>query len=333
MGITKKQLNQYTGDYSQLFSVKQYRFEGGRSDGMRGVDIDNGAGLTLTMLPDRAMDINKLSYKGVNYSYITKAGLVKPEYYDDKEAGWLKTFGAGFLTTCGLTQVGNFCLDGNEEVGLHGHISTTPAENFSAYVDYGKETPEISIKGYMRSGKLFGCNLWMNREIRILAGDNKIYIFDEVENRGGEKQPYMVLYHFNIGYPLLDEHAEFITSADFVAPRDEIASAGEKERKQFQRPQQGFAEQVFYYKQKNVENQWGFAGLYNDKLGRGVKIWTDANQLKNLIQWKNAGYGDYVMGIEPANCFVEGRVQQKEYGLEYIHPGEVKKQSIVIELV
>ncbi len=332
MKFTKEILHKYIGDYSQLFSVKQYRLEGGRSDRMRGVDIDNGAGLMFTVLPDRSMDIGKLSYKGINYSYISKTGYVKPEYYDDKGTGWLKTFTAGFMTTCGLTQVGNPCEDGCGELGLHGRISTTPAENFSAHIEYSKETPEIILKGYMRIAGMFDCNLWMLREIRLTIGDNKIFINDEVENRGGKQQPYMVLYHFNMGYPLLDENAEFITNADFIRPREETYSTENHERLCFFHPQQGFKPQVYYYKQKRTVDGMGFAGICNKKLGRGVKIWTNPKELENLIQWKNAGYGDYVMGIEPSNCFVEGRVKQKEYGLVYILPGEVKKQSIVIVL-
>ena len=73
------------------------------------IDIDNGSGLQYAIIPDRCMDIGKLSYKEVNFCHITKAGFVRPEYYDRTESNWLNTFGGGFLATCGLRNVGTPC--------------------------------------------------------------------------------------------------------------------------------------------------------------------------------------------------------------------------------
>ena len=65
----------------------------------------------------------------------------------------------------------------------------------------------------------------------------------------------------------------------------------------------------------------------------GVNIHVKPEQLPNIIQWKNAGFGDYVMGIEPANCYPEGRSKQREYGIEEISPQETKLQEICIEIL
>lgn len=332
MDYSKEVLNKFTGDYSQLFYAKEYRFVGGYSDGMRGVDIDNGSGIFLTVLPDRALDMGRLTYKGINYSHMSKAGYVSPVYYDDKGNGWLKTFSGGFLTTCGLTQVGSPCTDGEEELGVHGRISAVPAENFSISIEFDSEIPVIILKGNMRVAKTFGHNLWMKREIKIIVGDNKIHLKDEVENRGGVDAPYMILYHFNLGFPLLDQHAEFSTNAEFVRSRDNIEQQEINNRSKFELPMQGYKERVFYYTQNNNKTST-FASLYNASLKRGLKIVTNPKELSNLVHWKNAGYGDYVMGIEPANCWVEGRAKQKEYGIVQIKPGETKTQNIVIEMI
>ena len=332
MTISKNDIFKYTGDVSQIFCAKQYEFTDGRARGMRGVDVNNGSGLIFTLLPDRAMDIGLLSFKGVNYSYITKAGLTTPQYYDDKGLGWLKTFTAGFLTTCGLTQAGSPCESDGEILGQHGDISTVPAEEFLVETDLGADIPEIRISGRLRIGRIFGDNIWLKREIKVKYGVNKIYLKDVIENRSGDKRPYMVLYHFNLGYPLLDEHTEFITNADYIRPRDEEAAKGESWRVGFKKPEAGFKEQVFYYDSKAETGKTCYAGLYNGQLGMGVNIHVKPEQLPKIIQWKTAAYGDYAQGIEPANCYPEGREKQKEYGLEFIGPFESKTQEIFIEI-
>ncbi len=333
MTINKNDIFKYTGDISQVFGAKQYIFAEGRARGMRGVDINNGSGLMFTLLPDRAMDISLLSYKGVNCSYITKAGLVAPEFYDDKGLGWLKTFTAGFLTTCGLTQVGSPCESDGESLGQHGDISTVPAEEFCVETDLDAEVPEIRISGRLRTGRIFGDNIWVKREMKVRYGENRIYINDTVENRSGEKRSYMVLYHFNLGYPLLDEHSEFVTNAEYIRPRDSEAVKGESWRIGFQKPENGFKEQVFYYDSKAEPGNTCYAGIYNEPLGLGINIHVKPEQLPKIIQWKTAAYGDYAQGIEPANCYPESREKQKEYGLEYIEPFETKSQEIYVEIV
>jgi len=326
--MNKTDLIKYTGDLSQVFYARRFTFDEGRARGMRGIDVNNGAGLSFTVLPDRAMDIGLLSYKGVNFSYITKAGLSAPWHYDDRGAEWLKTFNGGFLTTCGLIQAGAPCVSEGVELGLHGDISATQAEELCVETVLGDE-PEILIKGKMRSGRLFGDNLWMTREYRIKAGGNRISIKDTIENRGDKSVPYMILYHFNIGYPLLDENTRFVTDSEYIRPRDDEAAKGIAWRSEFKKPQKGFSEQVFYYKSKGEKC---FAGVYNPSLETGIKLYVKAEQLPNIIQWKNAGWGDYVMGIEPANCYPEGREKQKEYGLVYLDSGKTAVQDIEIEV-
>jgi hypothetical protein len=128
--FNKRELLKYVGDTSQLFGIKSYSLIGGKADGVRALDINNGTGLNLTVLPDRALDIVYLSYKGVNFSYISNTGIVAPTYFNDAGSGFHRSFTGGFLTTCGLTNVGAECNDGGEELGIHGRIANTPALRF-----------------------------------------------------------------------------------------------------------------------------------------------------------------------------------------------------------
>ena len=104
-------MNPYIGHASQLYGVEEHRLIGGKGDGMRLYQVNNGKGLELTISPDRCGDITRLRFKGQNMSYMTPAGYVAPAYYDNVGSQWLKSFTAGFLTTCGLDAVGSPCVD------------------------------------------------------------------------------------------------------------------------------------------------------------------------------------------------------------------------------
>lgn len=106
-----QQERKYIGDMSQLFLVKEYCYTSGKGAGLRAVDVANGSGLSLTVAKDRGMDLQYLSYKGINLGFVTPAGVVAPQYYSDKGLDFLHSFTAGMLTTCGLQYFGAPCSD------------------------------------------------------------------------------------------------------------------------------------------------------------------------------------------------------------------------------
>jgi hypothetical protein len=46
------------------------------------------------------------------------------------------------------------------------------------------------------------------------------------------------------------------------------------------------------------------------------------------------GEGEYVMGLEPCNCYVGGRNEPRNEGvLDYLEPGETRNFDITVELL
>ena len=45
----------YIGKPEQLFSVREGRFSGGKADGVRFIEVDNGTGLNVTLLCESAL--------------------------------------------------------------------------------------------------------------------------------------------------------------------------------------------------------------------------------------------------------------------------------------
>lgn len=333
-GFSKKDFLKYVGDMSQLFGVKDYRLIGGRANGVRAVDIKNGSGIEFTVLPDRCLDISNFSFKGLNYGYMTKSGIVAPQYYDREDLEFLRSFYAGFLTTCGLRYMGAPCSDDGEELGLHGRISNTPAEEVYAGTEWTEEGPVMKIKGKMREARLFAENLVLEREIICKYGENIVYINDSVENLGHKEETFMLLYHFNMGYPLLSSKSYMIAPSLKVTPMNSEAEKGIGEYNICQMPVAGFNEQVFLHDLKTDEDGNTFAAMVNPVQEQGVAIWFNKNQLGMLTQWKQMGEGDYVFGIEPCNATTEGRAKNRSEGrLEFIKPGEVRKFNLKIEMI
>ena len=69
----------------------------------------------------------------------------------------------------------------------------------------------------------------------------------------------------------------------------------------------------------------GIATAYSPNIKKGITISFDANTLPFLTEWKMMGVRDYVLGIEPGNCYPDGRSKVREDGnLEFINPNESK---------
>lgn len=299
----------------QLSGVEEFQIVGGKGDGMKLYEARNQKGLDFFVLPQRGMDIGRLSFKGLNCSYLSAAGYVAPAYFQEKGKEFLKSFTCGFLTTCGLRQVGVPCVEEGEELTLHGTISHIPAS--SSY--WEQKEDRIEIHGTLRDETLFGDKLVLERTIVCRLKENVMEIRDKIVNEGDRETPLMLLYHFNMGYPLLDQETELYIGSDEVLPRDAEAEKGIKEWHRVEEPQRAYQEQCFYHKMSAV----GKAGMFHPGNRAGFLMRYDTQMLPSFTQWKMMGIRDYVMGLEPGNCNPEGRKAWKEQGrLEYLQPGE-----------
>jgi hypothetical protein len=327
-------LLRYVGDAAQVFGIKDYTRIGSKADGMRVVELYTEKGLNITVLPDRGMDIAALSYKGVNLSFLSNTGLTGSRYFtEDGARGFMRNFHVGFLTTCGLTYMGAACTDGGEELGLHGVISNTPAYEVCPHVDMTGENAKISVQGKVKQARLFGEHLVLDREVSCDALGSDFVIRDSIQNLGFSPTPFMLLYHFNFGYPMLDEGNRLVLPSAGVLPRDEDARRGISEYRRISAPADHYKEQVFFHNLYHDEDGKTTVGLINDRLQLMVTVSYDLSGLPMLTQWKSMGAGEYVLGLEPGNCHVMGRDKAREDGtLPFLQPGESKEYAISVKI-
>ena len=320
-------MNPYIGHDTQLYGVEEHRLIGGKGDGMRLFEVNNGKGLMLTISPDRCGDITRLRFKGINMSYLSPCGYAAPAYYDSIGANWLKTFTAGFLTTCGLQAVGSPCMDEGEELPLHGSIGNQPCEQ--AY--WTEDEAGLVIHTAVKDETIFGRKLRMERKIQVSTRENSFEICDTICNTGDKIEPVEILYHMNMGYPLLDEDSIVKIPAAEVLPRDDHAAEDIENWMHMEKPTVGYQERCYYHK---FADEAGRASIFQPKLGIGLNISFDATELDGFVEWKMMGVRDYVLGLECGNCYPDGRdVMRKAGMLKFLSPGEKKTYNVKITMI
>jgi galactose mutarotase-like enzyme len=328
----KDYLHERIGSMRQLAGIRRSVLDDGKARGMRILDINNGSGLSFTVYPDRGMDIGEAWFKGVPLAWLTKNGPVAPQFYEPASFGWLRSWGGGLLTGCGMINVGGPVEVGGENLGLHGRLSNLPAENINTESGWSESGIYLlEITGRIRQSKVFGENLLLTRRISTAMGDNSIIVEDTVTNESFQPSPLMILYHMNLGWPLVDDGCTIETTEHEVIPQNETAAAGITDWNKVTPPEAGFPEQVFYHCIEPDHYGWAEVSLINPKLQLAFKLSYRTEELPYFVQWKKLAKSDYVIGFEPANCFPEGQLKNAERGiLQTLAPGESRTMTLKI---
>ncbi len=322
-----KNVMAYLGHETQLSGIEEHRLVGGKGDGQRLYEVHNGCGLDLTVSPDRNGDITRLRFRGQNMSYMSPCGYVAPAYYDSIGSNWLQSFTAGFLTTCGLQNVGTPNTDEGEELPLHGSIANLPAEHSW----WERKGDALLVHSVTKDETIFGRKLQLERTISVATDKNEFTITDTITNTGDRVEPFEVLYHMNMGYPLLDEDSVITIPSCEVTPRDDHAAEDIENWMLMEKPQAGYQERCYYHK---FPDEKGLAKIWQPKLGMGLEISFDASELDGFIEWKMMGVRDYVLGLECGNCTADGRNVMRQTGmLKYLQPNESKTYTVTITMV
>lgn len=317
------------GAWHQVVRVDRFLETDGPASGARRVRLVNGGGLEIDVHPDRGLDIGQVTCDGVPVAWMSPVGLTSPHAYEPAGNGWLRTFSGGLLATCGLDAFGPPSRVGGTEFGLHGRIGTTPATVTGASVN----ADEVVVTGEVRQTSVFGEHLVLRRRISTAIGSDEFIIVDRVTNEGFEPAPHMVLYHVNLGWPLLDEDSTITIPSTSARPRDDDASVGFDHRLEWPAPIPGFAEQVFHHRFDGAtEDPW--VRVVNPRLGLDFAMSFGLETLPYLVQWKMSGEGHYVLGVEPTNAdTLAGRADAESSGaVAMLAPGQSVQHHLTFRL-
>ena len=321
----------YVGNISQIGGIKRYKMIEGLAKNLEVIEVNNGSGLIFTILPDKCLDIFNLSFKGNPISYISPAGLVSPLYYDSRDNGWLKTFGGGLFVTCGLTNVGEPCNFEGTDYGLHGNISQIPADEVNLSQQLIGEEFVFEVSGKIRQVKTLVENIVIDRKISSRLFNNEIRVIDTITNQGATRRPFMILYHMNFGYPLVNPESEFIVPIESTVGYDEHAEKRKVKCLEIPQPVNSYVEETYIHNVHSKNNRSGFCIInnkHNPEYGVSVTYPTDV--LHHLGQNNCFREKDYFVAFEPCNNEIKGAEYENGKGtLRYLEPAE----SIRIELI
>lgn len=324
----------------QVGGIETALLDNGPSRGSRIAWINTGTGLRYKVVLDRAMDIADAFYNQYSLAWISSVGITLPQPFSNRDTEWLKTFGGGLLTTCGLTHIGGPEQDAQGIRGLHGEISNTPAELESVFQpDFANDNMQMSITGKIKQTKLFGPDLSLRRTISGTIGKAVIHIHDEIVNEGNQYSPHMLLYHFNFGWPLVDEGTDIIWNGEWIARSedDKHIFNGNNDFKKCPGPlnkHNGSGEATAYINIAAAEDGYSICGLHNKKLGLAVAMRFKKQQLPWLTNWQHWGTREYVTGLEPGTNPPIGQSNARAKGeLIELAPGESRMYDLELEVI
>ncbi|HEX2908918.1 MAG TPA: aldose 1-epimerase family protein [Phototrophicaceae bacterium] len=319
--LTRDEIERHSVDMRQFIQFQRTTLP----SGMRVVEAHNSSGLTFTVMLDRGLDIWQAHYKGIPLTWISQGSPHLPDFGQN----FLQQFNGGLLTTCGLTHVGP--PEHDDQTGefrdLHGRYSRQRAENVQILPVWmkdknnDKEYYTLELSGLVAESTLFKEQLRLERTYFMTMGRPEIDIFDKVTNVGDTPAPLMLLYHFNLGFPLVSKGAKLYTPNQAVYPRTDVARSGLSTWADYDEATPCYEEQVFFHHVKTARNSTHseVALLHEDF---GLSLSWDTPMMPYFTQWKNTRQGVYVSGIEPGNCIPEGQMAARQQGrLVYIEPG------------
>ncbi len=330
MTLSKREILERVGDISQICDARQMRFDDGRAEGVRSIEITTGSGLAFTLLPSRGLDISRASYRGTPLSWLSAVGETSPYYYQPEGMEWLKGFFGGLLTTCGLSHASHPCEDDGESLGLHGPVSHIPAQDVSVVKEWRDEDYHITVSGSVREVSVYGRNLVLHRTLETSLGGRSLTITDTVENAGFRTSPLMLLYHVNPGWPVLSEQSRI--SAPVLSSRgfDERSDAEAGTWNTFLPPQKDYEQRGWFHDMSADATGIVPVCIVNETLELGVYLSYPKKEFPYFVEWKQLGQGEYVVGIEPGNITGNRAHMRGEGTLEFIEPGAVRQFTLEI---
>ncbi len=342
----QQSLAAHTGRLSQCAGVRLVTLADGAGRGVRLLEFETGSGLRFDVALDRAMDIATMSHNGRAIGWQSPVGIKHPAFVDhegEDGLGWTRGF-SGMLSTCGLDHIlgpeevsaesYNYPRKARMRHGLHGRIAMAPAQLKGYGCDWQEDKCILWAAGLIEQTTVFGEVLHLHRRIEADLGGNTLRLADRVENAGFSTTPHMMMYHFNLGYPVVD------AAARYLAPIGDVVWAAHDLRAQqvgyrtCPAPVVRFGEQVWQHQMISDAAGQVPVAVVNDRIGLGVEITSDAAQLPCAFQWQNFQAGHYVMGVEPSTHHIKGNQFARDRDeMIWLRAGEDRRYDLQVQVL
>jgi hypothetical protein len=336
--FSRRELERRVGHRSQLGGVRLLTSDNGPSRGVRLIEFRTGTGFAFEVALDRGMDVGRAEFCGASLAWMPPTLLPAPWFFEQQtEFGWLRAALGGLNNTCGLVHIGNpetadvshyrFSARREERYGVHDRAAMIPAELVSIDERWEGDRLIMEAVGRVTQAQAYGENLVMTRSYRAELGGSAFTMEDVVENRGFLPTEHMLLYHFNIGFPIVDQGSELV--APFAETPELLFGDADLDDPtswaKFIAPKRDWIQQTFSHRMVPDSQGRVRVAIVNPNLGAGgtgVAITYDHRAMPRYIEWRMMAEGQYAVGIEPCtNGF--GRSAVKAAGeLVILKPGD-----------
>ncbi|MBO5713027.1 MAG: DUF4432 family protein [Clostridia bacterium] len=276
-------MNGKINNFQQIASATRYQITSGKEAGLNVIDCNNGV-IRFLLNESKGLDIMQLYHNGTNISFLSKNAFV------DSTLPFLNRFEGGMLYTCGLDNIGE-----HEGYEMHGTYHLLKSSVTKVECDENG----ILVEAIIVDGALFGKNLVVKRKVTSAINSNTVRVEDTLMNKAYVPGEYCVLYHVNLGYPMLDEGAKIIADVKGFEPHTEWARENIEKALIIEEPVAGKEETCY-----NLILNDPTVSVVNDKLKKKFTIKYSKDTLPCFVEWKSMAAGDYALGLEPTTTHI-----------------------------
>ena len=269
---------------SQITYIREYTITSNSEKGVDVIELVN-ENYRVLLNKTKALDIMQMYYKGMNLCFISKNG------FSTRTDHFLKRFEGGMLYTVGLDTAGD--RPGFEFHGTLHHLIP------NVYVTRCDEE-EIVVEASLKDGALFGKNLVLYR--KYVLTKNGLTLEDRLVNEGTIDEEYCMLYHNNLGYPLLDKGCLIEADFDSINPRTEWAKQHVQDIKNVSEAIDNQFEYCYFTKLKKND-----VSLINKEKKIKFNFSYTSDDLNNFILWESMKTQDYAVGFEPSTTLLDDK--------------------------
>jgi hypothetical protein len=317
-------------------SVRKRTLRGGLREGVDVVEVDNGR-FRFTILPTRGMGIWRAWLGDFELGWQSPVkGPVHPQFVPLMEPsgiGWLRGFDE-LLVRCGLESNGapEFNASGALVHPLHGRIGNLPAQRVELSID--AQSGEIRLTGIVDESRLFGSKLRLTSTVITKVGEPGLRVIDEITNISAEPGEFQLLYHINLGAPLLEPGATVVAPVKTLVPRSDEAAKHVGHWNTYPAGGVGVMEQVYFFELAAAAGGGTHVLLRDAQAARGASLRYNVSQLPHFILWKSPQMAadGYVTGLEPAVNYPNPRTFEKQQGrVPPLAAGETRRFELSLQ--
>jgi hypothetical protein len=272
----------------------------GSGDPARVLTARVAGGLSFDILPGRGFDIGDAHLAGAPLSWFSPIADGRP-LDDPRGRSWLNRFTGGLLTTCGP---GNIGPPVTETQGLHGVAGQLPASDITYRVQHHPDGSVVELSATVEWASLFEPSLRLHRTISSgvdTTGAAYLHVHDVISNTGVVSAPVAMLYHLNLGAPLVVPGSTVRIGGRTPVLREPCAAV--PDAAVLPEPSSDLTEAVFEHPEPPVDADGFSTALIDRPDGRlALRISWSADTLPRLYQWVLPTRGRWALGIEPATA-------------------------------